>query len=314
MTDHLGSAAGALAARAIDPVCGTIVDPTRADQYVDGERTLYFCCSACLAAYSADPANYATAPKPAARAVDPVCGMEVDPACAEHYTDGNGTRYFCCAGCRTKYAADPARYSALRAVVETTVVAAPVDRPTYTCPMHPQVRQDRPGSCPFCGMALEPATISAAAPANDELADMQRRLVVAAALTVPVIVLAMGGHTASLDRHIPPNAAAWLEFAFATPVVAWAGRPFFERAWSSIVHRSLNMFSLIALGTGSAYLYSVVATTVPGIFPAGFRGPEGRLPSTSRPRPSSRCSYCWAKFSNYVRAHKPAPRFAPCCI
>jgi Cu+-exporting ATPase len=146
---------------------------------------------------------------------------------------------------------------------------------TYTCPMHPQIRQPGPGNCPICGMTLEPVTVAAEPAANPELDDMTRRFWIALTLAAPLLVLDMGGHALGLDRLIPEQYASWIEFALATPVVLWAGLPFFQRGWASVVHRSLNMFSLIALGTGASYGYSLVALFAPGVFPAGFRGSDG---------------------------------------
>ena len=149
----------------------------------------------------------------------------------------------------------------------------------FTCPMHPQIRQDAPGSCPICGMALEPLIVSAEVPPNRELLDMTRRLWIGFVLAFPVFALEMGGHVPALGlhRYIAPAISNWVEFVLSTPVVLWAGWPFFERAWASVVNRSLNMFSLIALGTGAAYVYSVAATLAPHIFPAGFRGMDGTV-------------------------------------
>ena len=149
----------------------------------------------------------------------------------------------------------------------------------YTCPMHPQIRQVGPGNCPICGMTLEPVKATADVGENRELVDMTRRFWVGLALTLPVFILEMGGHIPALGLHdlIPPRISNWIQFALSTPVVLWAGWPFFERAWASVVHRSLNMFSLIALGTGAAYLYSVFATFAPGMFPAGFREMGGTV-------------------------------------
>jgi len=143
--------------------------------------------------------------------------------------------------------------------------------------MHPQIRRDAPGNCPICGMTLEPLVVAAEAGPNEELIDMTRRLWIGAVLALPVFTLEMGGHIPALGLHrlVPPIIATWIEFVLSTPVVLWAGWPFFERAWTSLVNRSLNMFSLIALGTGTAYLYSVVATIAPEIFPGGFRGMDG---------------------------------------
>ncbi len=149
----------------------------------------------------------------------------------------------------------------------------------YTCPMHPQIREDKPGNCPICGMTLEPLATTAEAAPNKELEDMTRRLWFGAVLALPVFLLEMGGHIPALGLHrlVPPVVATWIEFVLSTPVVLWAGWPFFERGWASLVNRSLNMFSLIALGTGVAYFYSVVATVTPGIFPSGFRGMDGSV-------------------------------------
>jgi P-type Cu+ transporter len=149
----------------------------------------------------------------------------------------------------------------------------------YTCPMHPQIRQVGPGNCPICGMTLEPVKATADVGENHELVDMTRRFWIGLALTLPVFCLEMGGHIPALglDDLVPPRISTWIQFALSTPVVLWAGWPFFERAWASVVHRSLNMFSLIALGTGTAYLYSLVATFAPGVFPAGFRGMGGTV-------------------------------------
>jgi P-type Cu+ transporter len=149
----------------------------------------------------------------------------------------------------------------------------------YTCPMHPQIRQVGPGSCPICGMTLEPVKATADVAENKELTDMTRRFWVGLVLTLPVFVLEMGGHIPALGLHelVSPRISIWIQFVLSTPVVLWAGWPFFERAWASVVHRSLNMFSLIALGTGAAYLYSLFATFAPGMFPAGFHGMGGTV-------------------------------------
>jgi P-type Cu+ transporter len=149
----------------------------------------------------------------------------------------------------------------------------------YTCPMHPQIRQVGPGNCPICGMTLEPVKATADVGENRELVDMIRRFWVGLFLTLPVFVLEMGGHIPALGLHdlVPPHISTWIQFTLSTPVVLWAGWPFFERAWASVVHRSLNMFSLIALGTGAAYLYSLFATFAPGMFPAGFREMGGTV-------------------------------------
>jgi len=211
-------------------------------------------------------------------ATDPVCGMDVDPLDHEHELRNAGKLVqFCSADCKATFAANPAKYANGMPSVPPTASDSGV---LYTCPMHPQIRQYGPGSCPICGMALEPLTVTAEAPENPELIDMTRRFWVGLVLALPVFLLEMGAHVSALDVHrwIAPTTVSWIEFALATPVVLWAGFPFFVRAWASVVHRSLNMFSLIALGTGTAYLYSVVATFAPGIFPLGFREMGGVVP------------------------------------
>jgi Cu+-exporting ATPase len=202
-------------------------------------------------------------------AIDPVCGMSVDPHTAKHQADYRGhPYYFCSAGCRTKFAADPPKYLGPRGpepVIEGAV---------YTCPMHPQIRQVGPGHCPICGMALEPEVATADTGPNPELADMTRRFWIGLVLALPVVALDMGAHF-GVVHWIAPQTSSYIQFAFATPVVLWAGRPFFVRGWQSLVTRNLNMFTLIAMGTGVAYAYSVVATFAPGIFPHAFRGHAG---------------------------------------
>ncbi|MBJ7309057.1 copper-transporting P-type ATPase [Rugamonas sp. CCM 8940] len=150
----------------------------------------------------------------------------------------------------------------------------------YICPMHAQIRQPAPGNCPICGMTLEPVKTSAKDEPDQELANMTRRFWIGLALALPVFILEMGGHMPALGLHnlVPLRISIWIQFALSTPVVLWAGWPFFVRAWASVVHRSLNMFSLIALGTGTAYIYSLVATFAPKIFPAGFRMADGMVP------------------------------------
>ncbi len=249
-----------------------------------------------------------------ATARDPVCGMNVDPAAAPASLEHDGKRYyFCCPSCATRFREDPARYLGGAAPPEPvpappgTMYVCPMDpevrqdhpgacpkcgmalepetptlpatRVEYTCPMHPEVVSDHPGSCPKCGMALEPRTVAATEPPDPELADMTRRLWIAAALSLPVFLLAMADMLPGRPLHHLLDMAAlnWVQLVLATPVVLWAGWPFFQRAWLSIVHRSPNMFTLIALGVGAAYLYSVVATVAPGVFPEGFQSTGGAV-------------------------------------
>src|SRR5262245_23794448 len=212
----------------------------------------------------------------AATARDPVCGMTVNPATSKHRFDYRGeTFHFCSAGCRTKFAADPAKY------LDTTKPKPQHDDvpndAIYTCPMHPEIRQVGPGSCPICGMALEPEVASLETGPNPELADMTQRLWIGAVLALPAVVLEMGGHIVGDHGLIDPALSNWIQLVFATPVVLWAGWPFLVRGWQSLVTRNLNMFTLIAMGTGVAYLYSLVGTIAPGSFPATFRGHGGTV-------------------------------------
>jgi len=209
---------------------------------------------------------------------DPVCGMIVDPHTTTHRAEHNGhPYYFCSNGCRAKFEADPARY--LEAA-GAAAKAEPVPEGTlYTCPMHPEVRQVGPGACPICGMALEPATIGSDTGPSEELVDMTRRFWIGLMLTMPVFVLEMGGHLTGLTERLGQQNSNWVQLVLATPVVLWAGWPFFVRAWHSLVSRNLNMFTLVAMGTGVAWLYSVVAALAPGVFPATLRGHDGAVPA-----------------------------------
>jgi Cu+-exporting ATPase len=206
-------------------------------------------------------------------AIDPVCGMTVDPHTATLKSDHGGrTYYFCSAGCKTKFDANPAKY-----LNKADHPPEPVpEGAIYTCPMHPEIEQVGPGSCPICGMALEPMMVTADQGPNEELADMVRRFWIGLVLTLPVFALEMGGHLFGWDP-LPHGWSAWVQLILATPVVLWAGWPFFQRGWQSLVTRNLNMFTLIAIGTGVAWTYSLVATLAPGLFPAAFRDHHGNV-------------------------------------
>ncbi len=205
---------------------------------------------------------------------DPVCGMQVDPAKTAHRAEHDGQSYFFCSGgCKSKFIADPVRYTTAQAKLATPPAAAGT---IYTCPMHPQIRQTGPGSCPICGMALEPEIVTADSGPNPELIDMTRRFWVGLGLTIPVFMLEMGGHLLNL-HVVGPQTSNWIQLALATPVVLWAGWPFFQRGAVSIATRQLNMFTLIAMGTGIAWVYSLVATILPGLFPPAFRGSDGAV-------------------------------------
>ena len=206
-------------------------------------------------------------------ATDPVCGMTVDPLTTQHHWQHAGYDYhFCSHRCRERFVTDPQRYLGERTEPEENLPSGTI----WTCPMHPEARQDRPGSCPICGMALERAMADADTGPNAELADMTRRFWIALTLTLPVFVLEMGSHLFPALHHlVPMRLSAWIQFALATPVVLWAGWPFFARGWASIRTRNLNMFTLIAIGTGVSWLYSVAAIAAPHMFPAAVRGADG---------------------------------------
>jgi Cu+-exporting ATPase len=220
-------------------------------------------------------------------AIDPVCGMSVDPSTSRGGSaDHQGKTYhFCSDGCRQKFVQAPERFIEHAAQIHTiATVPTPAktsasDAVEYSCPMHPEIIREAPGSCPKCGMALEPRTITLHDEANPELADMTRRFWIGLALTIPVFGLAMGGMLLAprLPQWISPAAQAWAEMLFATPVVLWAGWPFFVRMWQSFANLSPNMFTLIGIGTGAAYAFSVVATLVPRAFPESFRGHHGKV-------------------------------------
>lgn len=252
-------------------------------------------------------------PNDGARVKDPVCGMTVDPAKAAATVDHQGSIfYFCSQGCATKFRADPEKYLNPKPptpptrkeqqteyicpmdpevsqlgpgscpkcgmALEPATISAPRSRIEYTCPMHPEIVRSDPGSCPICGMALEPREVTAEEK-NPELSDMTRRLWVSVALSAPMLAYMVGqfvvGH--AVEHLLPAQTWILIEFALATPVVLWCGAPFFVRGWQSVRNRSLNMFTLIALGTGAAYLYSLVATFLPTLFPAAFRGANGQV-------------------------------------
>ena len=273
----------------IDPICGMTVDPEKAAGSFDHDgTTYYFCSKGCLEKFKAKaqqaPAAAAFAPsgsvqlgrvKPtddemridkAGTHVDPVCKMLVSPeTAAGEFEHGGEKYYFCSTGCREKFAANPQKY-----LEPTSADELPTDV-EYTCPMHPEIVQIGPGSCPVCGMALEPKEITLDDAPDPEFVDMKRRFWISAVLTIPVFVLAMGAMLPNFHNFISAKYSLWLQFVFATPVVLWGGWPFFVRAWASFKNVSPNMFTLIAIGTGAAFLLSVAALIAPGLFPAAMR-------------------------------------------
>src|SRR5580704_545000 len=272
-----------------DPVCGMKVNPADTkDVYGLGEKNYYFCCAACLEKFKGDPSKYlSSTPLPKSSGLVMLGSAKVgsdSPKGREHEYDEEHSSsaptaiapaYVCpmCPEIReNKSGACPSCGMAL----EPDVPLAST-RTEYTCPMHPEIVRPAPGSCPICGMALEPRTIAAASEANPELQDMTRRFWTSLALTAPLMAIAMGAmfSNTSLHRILPGSALPWIELALATPVVLWGGLPFFQRFWTSLVNRSPNMFTLIGLGTGVAYVYSLVATLAPQFFPASMRGMAG---------------------------------------
>ena len=288
--DEAGGCCGHEAESHIDPVCGMTVE-VEADtpRHEHEGTTYYFCCDGCRVAFAAEPGKFLAAEGEAdtgcchhehsdteAGHLDPVCGMTVTAEDAAGTVEHEGTTYyFCCDGCATRFRADPERYLAGQPVVDDAPPGT-----EYTCPMHPEVRQIGPGTCPDCGMALEPATISLDDDGEDpELVDFRRRFWFSAVLALPVLVLAMGDHIPGnpVNDWLSRAANTWLQLALATPVVLWGGWPFFVRGWQSVVNRSPNMFTLIGTGVGAAFGYSVVATLAPEVFPATFRTHGGHV-------------------------------------
>ncbi len=210
---------------------------------------------------------------------DPVCGMDVDSFASDYHSEHDGQTYSFCSGrCQERFEANPKQYLHARPSHSVAAGSSTDEAVEYTCPMHPEIRQLGPGSCPICGMALEPLVVTAASGPSPELADMSRRFWIALVLSLPVVVLEMGRDLfSSLDELIAPSPAMWAQLVLATPVVLWAGWPFFTRGWASIRTMQLNMFTLIAMGTGVAWLFSVVATITPDLFPDSLRGMDGTV-------------------------------------
>ena len=253
-----------------DPLCGMTVDPAAGKPRTEYDgHTYHFCSASCRDKFVKAPQEFITA-------IDPVCGMSVERATAANFTrhEGKGF-YFCSSGCKGKFEAEPGKYLGDRPA------PAPMPKGTqYTCPMHPAIVRDKPGSCPICGMALEPMGVPTGDEGpNPELIDFTRRLWVSGLLSVPLLFITMGPMLGLPVRDwLGAQISTWLELVLATPVVLWAAIPFFHRGWESVVNRSPNMWTLISIGVGVAYLYSVVATLFPDLFPHQFRGHGGSVP------------------------------------
>jgi Cu+-exporting ATPase len=250
----------------VDPVCGMKVLPEKAAASMNhAGRTWYFCAQGCKTKFAADPGKYDGSKAASLASI----GAPKAPAVSAQYT---------CPMHPEVLSPKPGACPKCGMALEQTQPTAAPEHIEYTCPMHPQIVRDAPGSCPICGMALEPRTVTATA-ADPELISMTRRLWIGAVLTLPLLAVMVSdllpGHP--LQHFLPGQLLGWMELILATPVVLWGGWPFFERGWGSIVHRSLNMFTLIAIGSGAAYLYSVAAVLTPGLFPATFRDASGNL-------------------------------------
>jgi P-type Cu+ transporter len=277
-----------------DPVCGMTVDPSRAKAtHEHAGKKYYFCCAGCQEKFRADPAKYLMprtlvgfapmpahpvriAPAAAHRASQPVEKIEANSAVPRK---GALNEHTCPMDPEVRQEG-PGDCPKCGMALEPVVAALPATKTEYTCPMHPPIVRDAPGSCPICGMALEPRMVSAGEEQNPELANMSRRFWISVALTIPILVVAMADiipGLSALMQAVSPKTWEWLEFILATPVVLWGGWPFFVRGGRSLVTRNLNMFTLIALGAGVAYAFSVVGVVLPGVFPASFRGMDGEV-------------------------------------
>jgi Cu+-exporting ATPase len=266
---------------AIDPVCRMKVDPAHtAEKHEHGGQTYYFCSKHCRAKFEENPervlAKNGSEPAAAAAAIEHA--RDLSAAAHAHERETSKTAYVCPMDPEVRES-KPGACPKCGMALEPETFAAPSTRTEYVCPMHPEIVRDEPGACPICGMALEPRTITLEDAPNPELVDMTRRFWISAALSLPLLVVAMSDMFPGqpLQRIVSPPLLNWLQFALATPVVLWGGWPFFERGWRSVVNRSLNMFTLIAIGVGTAYVYSVVATLFPNIFPRSFYAHNGTV-------------------------------------
>jgi len=274
----------------IDPICGMTVDPaTAAGSFEHEGKTYYFCSAGCMQKFIAQsqrvPASGLVGigrakeetiqhggmtATPGGKFIDPVCGMSVEGETAAGNYEFNGkTYYFCSTGCLNKFRQNPQAFLERKQNEKFEAESQGVE---YTCPMHPEIVQIGPGSCPICGMALEPKVMTLDEGPDPELVHMTRRFWVCTALTVPVVALVMGEMLPNVQAVVSPKTSVWLQFVLATPVVLWGGFPFFQRAWASVKNVSPNMFTLIAIGTGAAYIFSVFALFAPNLFPAAMRG------------------------------------------
>ncbi len=281
---------GPIPSKALDPVCGMTVDPERAaGSHAHRGTTYYFCSRGCVARFQADPERYLAPHAPRAMpsipaglvqlgGTPPGASAPVAITPALPHTGAPATTDYICPMDPEVRRSQPGACPKCGMALEPALPARE-DRTEYVCPMHPEVVSDHPGACPKCGMALEPRTVSPGEEPNAELREMTRRFWVSAALALPVLVVAMSDMLPGMPWHgwASPDTLVWVQFVLATPVVLWGGWPFFQRGWASILNRSPNMFTLIAVGTGAAYAYSAAATLAPQLFPASFRGHGGTV-------------------------------------
>lgn len=260
-----------------DPICGMTVKPeTAAAKYEDNGETVYFCSVGCKNKFVSQlndqketVSHGGMTATPNGEFVDPVCGMSVAPETAAGTSDFDGKKYYCCSnGCLNKFRQNPQSFLKGKKEEKLEAESKGIE---YTCPMHPEIMQIGPGSCPICGMALEPKVVSLDDAPDPEYIDMKRRFWISAVLTVPVFILVMAEMLPDFHSVISPQISIWIQFILATPVVLWGGFPFFQRAWASVKNVSPNMFTLIAIGTGAAYLFSLFALFFSNLFPASMR-------------------------------------------
>ena len=278
MKDDISNSATAVK----DPVCGMAVNPATAKHHLDhAGKSVYFCCAPCAEKFKANPEKYLTPTRPPSSSLVALHMPAARPAPTvpvENPGSGNQATYLCpmCPAVRNS---KPGSCPSCGMELEPTIPLA-ATRTEYTCPMHPEIVRPGPGFCPICGMALEPRTVTATDEENPELRDMTRRFWISLVLTVPLLAIAMVDMLPGMpvEHALPRGWLPWIELLLATPVVLWGGRPFFQRGLASIVNRSTNMFTLIAMGTGVAYLFSLTATVFPGVFPASFRDMSGTPP------------------------------------
>jgi P-type Cu+ transporter len=260
----------------LDPVCGMMVDPATAKGSLEhGGKTYYFCCGGCLEKFRSAPERYLkerTSPQ-----LVQLGTIASPPPHIHEKSEAQDERAYVCPMCPEVRQVAPGPCPSCGMALEPEIPLA-VSKIEYTCPMHPEIVRSEPGSCPICGMALEPRTVTAHEEENPELSDMRRRFWVSLILTAPLLLIAMIDMLPNMPMQhaLPAGWLAWIELMLATPVVLWGGWPFFQRGWTSLVNRSTNMFTLIAMGTGVAFLYSLIATAFPQIFPPGFRSMGGR--------------------------------------